>query len=89
VASAFTLTGVLLLLCCPAADAECVLLLCAMGALQQKPRAQHVGPFLQHCMTRLQHMSREQLVALLQAMAQLQLSAVDTQVRRVCGQGGF
>jgi hypothetical protein len=52
-----------------------------MGALQQKPRSQHLGPFLQHCMQRLQHMSREQLVSVLEAMAQLQLSRVDTQVR--------
>lgn len=69
------------MLCCLGADAECVSLLCAMGALQQKPRSQHLGPFLQHCMQRLRHMSREQLVSVLEAMAQLQLSNVDTQVR--------
>lgn len=53
-------------------------LLCAMGALQQKPRAQHFGPFLQHCM--IQQLTREQLVAVLHAMAELQLSTTDTQV---------
>lgn len=64
----------------PHADADCVALLCAMGALHQKPRAQHFGPFLQHFMPQLQHCSREQLVQVLAAMAQLQLSNTDTQV---------
>lgn len=62
------------------ADTDCVALLCAMGALQQKPRAQHFGPFLQHFMPRLQQLSREQLVAVLEALAVLQLSTTDTQV---------
>jgi hypothetical protein len=52
-----------------------------MGALQQKPRSQHFGPFLQQCMPRLQGLSREDLVAVLAAMAQLQLTTTDTQVR--------
>jgi hypothetical protein len=62
----------------PFAEKDCVALLCAMGALQQKPRAQHFGPFLQHCM--MQQLPREQLVAVLHAMAELQLSTIDTQV---------
>lgn len=66
--------------CCFPADADCVALLCAVGALQQKPRSQHLGPFLQHCMAQLQHISRKDLVAVLEAVAQLQLSTVDTQV---------
>lgn len=55
-------------------------LLCAQGALGQKPRPQHFGPFLQHCMPRVQALSREQLVEVLASMAQLQLTTTDTQV---------
>lgn len=65
---------------CPA-DADCVALLCAMGALQQKPRAQHLGPFLQQCMQQVDHFSWQQLVEMLQAMAQLQLTPTETQVQ--------
>jgi hypothetical protein len=57
-----------------------VALLCAQGALKQKPRAQHFGPFLQQFMPRLQALSRDQLVEVLAAMAQLQLTTTDTQV---------
>jgi hypothetical protein len=63
-----------------AADADCVALLCAQGALRQKPRAQHFGPFLQHFMPRLQALAVDQLVNVLAAMAHLQLTTTDTQV---------
>jgi hypothetical protein len=63
------------------AGPDCVALLAAVGALWQKPRAQHFGPFLAAWMgTRLDGLSLQQLSTSLAAVAALQLTRLDTQV---------
>jgi hypothetical protein len=67
------------------ADAERVALLCAIGALNQKPRPQLLGAFLADMQPRLAGLNRGQLCECLQALAQLKLTKVDTQVGCGCG----
>jgi hypothetical protein len=66
------------------ADADRVALLCCIGALNQKPRAQLLGSFMADMMPRLGGLSRAQLCGCLQALAQLRLTKVDTQVSLAC-----
>lgn len=66
---------------CLTADVDRVGLLSALGALQQKPRAQVLGAFLADMLPRLPQLSRRQLCDSLQALARLKLSKVDTQVQ--------
>jgi hypothetical protein len=76
-----TLAALLRVPAFPPADAERVSLLCGIGALNQKPRAQLLGVFLADMQPRLAGLSRGKLCDCLQALAQLRLTKVDTQVR--------